>query len=190
MMAPTGFDDTGKMRHRYKPDASDCTSDWPIKGMQGKKTPFAVRPYGVDDMAPEDIEELARDILQESGENQEAVARRRSMLERELGNIPEHQRKLMGAFPNYPWNNFPYKPDPTTGMSKWPIPGMQGAYTPIRQSPYAEGGDSNTLRRWERAQDAWFDPKRHSGGMPAPSESMAEFCSSAKQSWSTRKNGR
>jgi hypothetical protein len=190
MMAPTGFDDSGKMRYRYMPDAKDCSSDWPIPGMQGKKQPIAMRPYGVDDCHPDDIEDLAQDILTNQEGEEEATRRRRSMVKRELSNVPEHQRKLMLSYPNYPWNNYPYQPDPETGISKWPIPGMQGKYTPIRESPYAEGGDSTTLRRWERAQDAWFDPTKTEKGMPSRTESMADFCSSQNQSWITRKNGR
>ena len=47
--------------------------------------------------------------------------------------IPTHQM-IIFQDPNY-------KPDPTTGFSRWPIPGMQGARHPFRDAPMAiEGG--------------------------------------------------
>ena len=182
MLAPTGFDDTGKMRHRYMPDPKDCSSDWPIPGMQGKKIPLAVRPYGVDDFSPEDLNDLAQDILHNSDSDAATIARRRSALAKELDNLPDHQLRVMNSFPNYPWNNYPYKPDRTTGLSKWPVPGMQGAYTPLRTVPFAEGGAG---RHWERTQDAWFDPTRHckDGRMPEKTQSMAQFCATDVRSF-------
>jgi hypothetical protein len=47
--------------------------------------------------------------------------------------IPTHQM-IIFQDPNY-------KPDPETGFSRWPIPGMQGARHPFRDAPMAiEGG--------------------------------------------------
>ena len=56
--------------------------------------------------------ELAEDILNNRNFDEEAMAKRKVMLKQELSQIPEHQLRIMNTFPNYPFNNFPYKPDP------------------------------------------------------------------------------
>ena len=57
--------------------------------------------------------------------------------------FPEHQTRILKS-------NVMYTPDPSTGLSKWPIPGMQGSRNPWHQLPYAETpGDETILReRW------------------------------------------
>ena len=53
--------------------------------------------------------------------------------------VPQHQKQLVDAFPNYPYNNFPYKPrGGQFGRSEWPIPGMQGGFMLYRRPPFGE----------------------------------------------------
>merc|ERR1712086_489514 len=125
-----------------------------------------------------EMEELAEDILHNSNSDEQALKDRKVMLKEELANVPEHQLHIMNTFPNYPANNFPYKPDPETGYSKWPLQGMQGSFTPLRSSPFAE---SSSAQDWKTMKNDMFDPKVH--GKSKPSESMEEFCSSRGQSW-------
>lgn len=49
--------------------------------------------------------------------------------------LPAHQVKVMSE-------DLMYTPDPMTGISKWPIPGMQGQKTPFRHVPYGSGPDA------------------------------------------------
>ena len=49
--------------------------------------------------------------------------------------VPAHQQRIFEKFPVY-------KPDPVTGFSRWPIPGMQGARHPFRDLPMASEAES------------------------------------------------
>ena len=76
--------------------------------------------------------------------------------------VPQHQKQLVDAFPNYPYNNFPYKPrGGQFGRSEWPIPGMQGGFMLYRRPPF---GESPALcAPYETTQSQWypgFNPKR------------------------------
>ena len=54
-------------------------------------------------------------------------------LEALTSRVPEHQLKVLTSDPMY-------TPDPDTGLSRWPIPGMQGFRTPFMSVPYATNG--------------------------------------------------
>ena len=76
--------------------------------------------------------------------------------------VPQHQKQLVESFPNYPYNNFPYKPrGGQFGRSEWPIPGMQGGFMLYRRPPF---GESPALcAPYETTQSQWyegFNPKR------------------------------
>jgi hypothetical protein len=109
--------------------------------------------------------------IRQAAQMQSQKLERQTMLKRELGNIPAHQLEIMDNSPNYPWNNYPYRPDPVTGYSKWPIQGMQGSKTPIRTAPFAisEWGG------WKTMKDDMYDPKRD--GPCPPRESTKDICS-------------
>jgi hypothetical protein len=66
---------------------------------------------------------LNDDILEGKNreDNSHVTMMRRKSVERHLDNVPQHQHDIMENYPNYPWMNYPYRPDPTTGISKWPV---------------------------------------------------------------------
>jgi hypothetical protein len=53
--------------------------------------------------------------------------------------LPEHQLKVLASDPMY-------TPDPNDGLSKWPIPGMQGSRTPFVLEPYATNGKATRVQ--------------------------------------------
>ena len=62
----------------------------------------------------------------------------------ELSGLPAHQHQV---FKRQFGLISPYKIDPVTGRSKRPLPGMQGAWSPVAVAPYSEGYAQNT-RGW------------------------------------------
>lgn len=50
--------------------------------------------------------------------------------------LPEHQLKVLMSDPMY-------TPDPEVGLSRWPIPGMQGNRTPFVDVPFATEGQTH-----------------------------------------------
>ncbi len=121
--------------HHYTPDMQFCTAEWPIPGMQGARTPFKQPPYGAVKISASEMTELARDLHERKDEvcpdDQIRINQSKQFFEQNIKNLPPHQKRIMD-YPNYPWNNHPYKPRPETGLSLWPIPGTQGEFTPLR----------------------------------------------------------
>jgi hypothetical protein len=111
--------------------------------------------------------------IRQAAQMQSQKLERQTMLHRELHSIPSHQLEIMDNHPNYPWNNYPYRPDPITGYSKWPIQGMQGSRTPIRNPPFATAELYD--QRWKTMKDEMYDPKRD--GRCKPAVSTKDICS-------------
>jgi len=119
----------------YTPDREFCSSEWPIPGMQGARTPFKQPPYGAVKIDAQEMVELAADIHDRRDEVMPDSASRieatRTFFKKNMQHLPKHQSAIM-EYPNYPANNRPYQPRPETGLSLWPIPGTQGEFTPLR----------------------------------------------------------
>jgi hypothetical protein len=119
----------------YTPDRQFCASEWPIPGMQGARTPFKQPPYGAVKISAKEMVELAADIHDRRDEvlpdEKGRIEITKRFFESNMKHLPEHQATIMER-PNYPSNNYPYKPRAETGLSLWPIPGTQGEFTPLR----------------------------------------------------------
>jgi hypothetical protein len=81
------------------------------------------------------------------------------------GNTPQHVARLdpehpfdlkyyARSFPEHQMRTFKgnamYTPDAATGLSKWPIPGMQGSRSPWKEAPFADNGDDDEQTRKAR----------------------------------------
>ena len=63
--------------------------------------------------------------------------------------FPEHQLNVL--------SDANYRPDPKTGLSRWPIPGMQGSRSPWHDAPFADegnGDEHSRKRRWQTVAKA------------------------------------
>jgi hypothetical protein len=113
--------------------------------------------------------------VREEAKQEKARVDRQNMLKRELGSLPKHQLAIINGFPNYPWNNYPYRADAETGFSLWPLQGMQGQKTPIRNAPFATASNERDWKDWKTLKDDMFDPVRDGRALPA--KSMKDICS-------------
>jgi len=69
--------------------------------------------------------------------------------------IPKHQTDRVEGYPNYPYNNFPYKPrGGKWGTSEWPIPGMQGGFMLYRRAPFGES--PALIAPFEKTSEQWY----------------------------------
>jgi hypothetical protein len=130
----------------------------------------------LDEEAEEDLD-LDEPIWKrrEAAKHRQAQLDRQTMLKRELSSLPKHQLQIIDGFPNYPWNNYPYRADPETGFSLWPLQGMQGQKTPIRNAPFATASNEQEWKGWKTMKDDMFDPIRD--GRCLPAKSMKDLCS-------------
>jgi hypothetical protein len=105
-------------------------------------------------------------------------------LQRFQGKIPEHQLRLMTTVKNY-------HPDPETGLSRWPIPGMQGSRSPWVAAPYAEENreDDTVVKdaRWTTSnQRAALQALGLREGPPEEQRSGVSWTVKYKQNWQGR----
>ena len=84
------------------------------------------------------------------------IAARAGKEERRRENIPKHQIDRVEGYPNYPYNNFPYKPrGGKWGTSEWPIPGMQGGFMLYRRAPFGES--PALVAPFEKTSEQWYE---------------------------------
>ena len=74
--------------------------------------------------------------------------------------FPEHQLNVL--------SDTNYKPDPKTGLSRWPIPGMQGARSPWHDAPFADEGNGDEQSRKQRWQTVAKADTEKGLGVPKP----------------------
>ena len=192
------------LEQRFSATKSNRTVHARHLAMRATKQAWRPKQNGADTATPQTLDtkvpersrrecEIPEWRIRQAGQLKQAQRDYHDHLECELANIPPHMLQIMDEYPNFPSNNFPYRPRPKSGHSRWPIQGMQGKTTPVRTAPFASS-DNTWETTWKTiGKDDLFDPVRDGPCLPSKSmkeETIARVKEGGPIDWAARSRSR